>query len=264
MKKNNLAKDDILKAIQKYSLIHLLGWQDILGRYKRSSLGPFWLTLSMGFMIATMGIVFGTIFNVDLKVFFPYLAIGIILWGYVAIIITEGCNVFIDNDAMIKQLPLPLFTYILRMIWRNTLILGHNILIFPLVLIMVGQPITSVAFLAIPGFILLVSNLLWVSIILSVICARYRDMPQIITSILQVVFYATPIMWIPDNISNPYVHILVNFNPVYHLLELIREPLIGHLPTLDNWIISIILCIFGWIIALRFYSIFKPKVAYWL
>lgn len=256
--------NELLGAFKKYELIHILAWYDIKSRYKRSVLGPFWLTLSMGIMIATIGIVFGTIFNTDLKKFFPFLTIGIILWGFIVSILTEGCNTFIENEAMIKQLPIPLFTYILRMTWRNIIILAHNIIILPLVFMAVGHPINLIFLLAIPGFILLLMNLIWVNLILGCVCVRYRDIPQIITSILQIVFYVTPIMWMPENIASQNIHTLVNFNPVYHMIEIVRQPLLGNIPSIYNWLISITINIIGWLVALRFFASYKSRITYWL
>ncbi len=127
------AAKDILAALGRFSLASLLGWQDVRQRYRRSALGPFWLTISMGVMIATIGIVFGQIFKSPMKEFLPFLSVGIILWGFISSVVTEGCAGFIAAEGIIKQLPIPLFVHILRMIWRNVIILGNNIVIVPLI-----------------------------------------------------------------------------------------------------------------------------------
>ena len=118
-------KEDILPSQQNLSLAYILGLQDVKQRYKRSALGPLWLTLSMSVTISAMGFVFGRIFNTPLHDFFPYLAAGIILWGFISVVLSEGCSVFVDSESIIKQIPLPYFTFILRLIWRNLLIFFH-------------------------------------------------------------------------------------------------------------------------------------------
>lgn len=258
------AFSDITSAVRKYSLVGMLGWQDVRQRYRRSALGPFWLTISMGVMIGTIGIVFGQIFNSPMQEFLPFLAIGLILWGFVSSVVTEGCTGFIAAEGIIKQLPIPLFVHILRMIWRNILILAHNIVIFPLVLLAVGKPINLVAFVAIPGFLLALINLIWIALILAVICARYRDLPQIVSSVLQVVFYLTPIMWMPSLLPQRAGLYLLDLNPAYHLLEIIRSPLLGQLPTATNWVISLLLALIGWCMAIVMYGRYKRRIAYWL
>lgn len=255
---------DITAAFKRYSLVGILGWQDVRQRYRRSALGPFWLTISMGVMIGTIGVVFGQIFNSPMTEFLPFLAAGMILWSFISSIITEGCTGFIVAEGVIKQLPLPLFVHILRMIWRNVLILGHNIAIFPFVLLAVGKPMGLIAFISIPGFLLVVVNLTWIALILGVLCARYRDLPQIIVNILQVIFYLTPIMWMPSLLPQRANLYLLDLNPTYHLLEIVRSPLLGELPTTTNWEVSLALALIGWSMALAVYGRYKRRIAYWL
>ena len=259
-----LALSDITASTKRYSLVGMLGWQDVRQRYRRSALGPFWLTISMGVMIGTIGIVFGQIFNSPMQEFLPFLAAGMILWSFVSSIITEGCLGFIAAEGIIKQLPIPLFVHILRMIWRNMLLLGHNIVIFPLVLLAVGKPIGFIAFLSIPGFFLGLVNLTWIALILGVLCARYRDLPQMVGSVLQVVFYLTPIMWMPNLLTQRAGLYLLDLNPAYHLLEIVRSPLLGQLPTVTNWAVSLALALIGWGMALAVYGRYKSRIAYWL
>ncbi|MNB58014.1 ABC-2 type transporter [compost metagenome] len=258
------AFSDIFAASRRYSLVGMLGWQDVRQRYRRSALGPFWLTISMGVMIGTIGIVFGQIFNAPIKEFLPFLAAGMILWSFISTAINEGCTTFITAEGIIKQLPIPLFVHILRMIWRNILILAHNIVIFPIVLISVGKPIGLVAFLSIPGFVLVAINLAWVALLLSVLCARYRDLPQIIGSLLQIAFYLTPIMWMPNLIPQRAGLYLLDLNPIYHLIEVIRTPLLGGTPTMTNWLVSGALALTGWFLTLAIYGRYKRRIAYWL
>ena len=266
MSNNSLtvALSDMAAAARRYPLVGMLGWQDVRQRYRRSALGPFWLTISMAIMIGTMGIVFGQIFKAPLTEFLPFLSVGTILWSFISSIVSEGCTGFIAAEGIVKQLPIPLFVHILRMIWRNILILGHNIVIFPLVLLAVGKPLGLVAFISIPGFILLVVNLTWIALILGVICSRYRDLPQIVGSIIQVVFYLTPIMWMPNLLPDRAGLYLLDLNPAFHLLEIVRSPLLGQLPTMTNWVVSLSLALIGWAMALTIYGRYKRRIAYWL
>ena len=260
-----VALADILAATRRYHLVGMLGWQDVRQRYRRSALGPFWLTISMGVMIGTIGVVFGTIFKTPLRDFLPFLAAGIVLWGFFSSVITEGCSSFIAADAIIKQLPIPLFAHVMRMIWRNALILGHNIVIFPLVLLAVARPLDWTALLAIPGLVLATINLAWLALLLGVFCARYRDLPQIVSSALQVMFYLTPIMWMPTSLPpTAKAKILVDFNPMYHLLTVVREPLLNQVPSRVDWLVTGAMAVVGWAVALFIYGRYKRRIAYWL
>lgn len=255
---------DIAAALRRLPLVGMLGWHDVRQRYRRSKLGPFWLTISMGVMIATIGIVFGQIFKTPMAEFFPFLASGIILWTFMSAVINEGCSSFIEAEGIIKQLPVPLFVHSLRMIWRNILMLGHNLLILPLVFISVSKQPEWVALLALPGLGLLVLNLTWLALLLGVVCTRFRDLGQIVGSALQVLFYLTPIIWMPSLLPERAGMMLLDANPVYHLLSIVRKPLLGELPSLSNWLVSLGIAVIGWLLALLFYGAYKKRIAYWL
>lgn len=242
----------------------ILARQDLRGRYRRSVIGPFWITISMGVMIASIGIVFGAIFNTPMDEYLPSLAVGIIVWTFITGMISEGCLGFIDAEGMIKQLPIPLFVYILRVLWRNLLILAHNILILPLVLLVMGKGIGLEALLAIPALLLVSLCLSWVALLFAMLCARYRDLPQIVSSVLQVAFYLTPIIWssslLPDRLGSTFLQL----NPFFHLLELIRAPLLGVVPSLTSLLVVLVIAVLGWGFTLLTFSRLRHRVAYWL
>jgi ABC-type polysaccharide/polyol phosphate export permease len=255
---------EIKGTLDALPLVGVLGWQDIRGRYRRSSIGPFWLTISMGVMIASIGLVFGQIFNTPMREYLPFLTAGTILWAFITGTINEGCTGFIDAQGIIKQLPIPLFVHILRVLWRNLLILGHNILILPLVLLATGKGLSYIALIAIPGLVLMAISLSWITLLLALICARYRDMPQVVTSVMQVVFYLTPIIWTPSSMPSRTGVGLLDLNPFFHLLELVRGPLLGQMPSATNWGVIVFSSIFGWIFALFVFSRLRNRVAYWV
>lgn len=257
------AWEDVTDAVSNFRLAALLGWQDVAQRYRRSSVGAFWLTINMGVLIGALGLIFGTIFKTPMSEFLPFICIGLIVWSYYSQLINEGCLSFISNSETMLQLPLPFFTYVLRTWWRNSIILFHNIVIFPIVLLIFGKFVSINALLAIPAFVLVSLNLLWMMVILAVICTRYRDLTQIIQNIMQVGMYVTPIMWMPHQIPTEKILIL-DFNPFYHLVSVIRDPLLGGTGTLLNWGVVIVMAIVGWTIALLFLNRFRSRVTYWL
>jgi len=255
---------DVAKAIGRADLAGTLGWQDVKQRYRRSKLGPFWLTISMGVLIGALGLVFGGIFNSPLREFLPFLAAGIILWTYISTVINEGCTAFISSDAVIKQLPLPLFLHVMRVIWRNLVILAHNVVIIPLLFLVFLRPLEVVALLAIPGLILTTLTLAWVALLAGVLCTRYRDLSQMVASVLQITFYVTPIIWMPSMLSGGREFTFLDINPFYHLIEVVRAPILGVAPTLTNWLVSIGISLVGWAITLAVYGKYRSRISYWL
>ena len=255
---------DIFAALKGYELAGVLGWQDIRQRYRRSSFGPFWLTISMGVLIGALGLVFGNLFGTPMKEFLPFLTIGLILWTLISTALNEGCTGFTAAEAMIKQISLPLFTHILRVLWRNLIIFAHNLVIYPLVLIVFWVPLPATALLAIVGLVLLMLNLSWMALLLGVFCTRYRDVPQIIANLLQVCFYLTPIIWMPNLLPKRASILLLHANPFFHLIEIVRAPLLGTLPSALSWQVGIVLAIAGWVFTIIFYGRFRSRIAYWL
>ena len=259
-----VAVADLKRSRQKLYLALMLGWQDIRQRYRRSKLGPFWLTISMGVMIGMIGVVFGQVLSTPMQEYLPFLATGIILWTCFSTGVMEGSTSFIDAQGMIRQLDLPLSLYPIRVLWRNVVICAHNVIILPLVFIVVGRGITLDILWLIPGFILFLWNMLWISLLLGTFCTRFRDMPQIVNSLMQVFFYVTPIIWMPNALNPRSANLLVEPNPVYHLLQIVRSPILGQAPTSMNWIVSIGVALLGSLFALWFFGKYKKRIAYWL
>lgn len=256
--------EDIAAALRRGHVTLTLGWQDIATRYRRSRIGPFWLTINKGVLIAALSLVFGNLFQLDMPEFIPYLAIGLILWTYIAAALGEGCTAFIDASGTILQVRMPLSTHVGLTIYRNLLILAHNLLIIPLVLLVFLRPVGWDALLAIPGLILLTVNLLWIALVLAVVCARYRDVTEIVGNVLQVSFYLTPIIW-TEALLRARVDIpVLDFNPFYHFLTIVRSPLLGTPTTLLNWVIPLVMAVVGWAFAIAFFGRYRRRVAYWL
>lgn len=248
-----------------FGLAGMLGWQDVRQSYRRSALGPFWLTIGMAVQILTMGLVFGLIFKAEISEYIPFLATSIIFWGFITSSINEGCNTFIGSEAMIKQLNLPHYKYVIRTVWRNAISSGHNLIILPLVLVAFwkfpGLPL--VAF--VPGLFVLIANISWIVWLLGIISARFRDMPPIVASVMTIAFYLTPVMWYPELIGNNTLsHILLGLNPFYHWLQIVRLPVMGQWPTLENWGLALLSAGLGWLITIAVNRKYRSMIAFWV
>ena len=255
---------DVNESINRLPLVMMLGWQDVRHKYRRSVLGPFWVTISMGIMIGAMSLIFSHLFNSTLITFLPFLACGMIIWTFIQTVVNEACSVFINAENIIKQLPIPFFVHIFRMIWRNVIIILHNLIIFPLLFLFLGKHFSVVNLLFFPGLFLLLINLVWISVVLGLICARYRDMPMIITNLLQVLFFLTPVMWMPNLVPARVSFFLVDLNPLFHFVEIVRAPLLGTVPDNLSWLFLLILAIFGWLFTLLIFGTLKKKIVFWL
>lgn len=255
---------DVLYGFRNCRISSFLAFSDIRQRYRRSSLGPFWITISTGVMIACIGLIFGGLFKSPMSEFLPFLTVGLIVWGLISSTIIEATTVFVNSESIIKQLPLPLFTHILRMIFRNIYIFCHNFVIFPLVCLIFKFPFNLNFFLFFPGLIVLILNLIWLSLFLGIICSRFRDLTQIVNSLLQVIFYVTPIIWLPSLLPARAKIMILDWNPFYHLIEIVRAPLLGTTPTTMNWIFSFIFLFCGSCVSIKLFNKYRDRIAYWL
>jgi lipopolysaccharide transport system permease protein len=255
---------DILEALSKANQFLVFGFQDIKVRYRRSPIGAFWITINMAISIIVLSFVFGVLFNTPIKDYIPYLSVGLILWGFISVNINESCTLFISAKENILNLKMNYSFYIFRALWRNIIILAHNMLIIPIVFLIFQKSLSPTILYFIPGFILLVLNLTWMMLLIAIICTRYRDVSQIVVNIMQILFYLTPIIWLQESFKNVFIKEVFSLNPFYHLLSITRSPLLGQIPSSNNWIASIVFLIIGSIITSLFFTRFKHKIAYWL
>jgi len=258
----HLALCDLAEGLRRWPLWGRLGWQDVVLRYRRSMLGPFWLTLSMGVMVFTLGLVYGGIFKIDTKQYLPFLTIGLLIWGFITGAISEGCQTFIEAEWLIRQVDLPLSMFPLRVVWRNLILFMHNAAIYVVVVFVFDVQVSWVLLLAIPGLVVLLANALWCATLFGMLSARFRDLPQIVSSLLQMAFFVTPIIWTSEQAGSR--RFLVEGNPFYHFIQLIREPLLGGVPDSLNWEVTLGITFLGYLGTFFFYRRFHGRIAYWV
>jgi len=259
----NAALFGLVEGMRRWYLWCFLGWHDIRQRYRRSFIGPFWLTLSMGILVGSLGFLYSSLFKQDVSTFLPYLAAGFIFWGFISTTILESCGTFTSAEGIIKQVPMPLVVHVLRGVARNVVILLHNLAIWVAVALWFWIPLTWSTLLLVPGFILVCANLLWIGLMLAVVCARFRDVAQIVTNAVQIAFFLSPILWKPDFIHHG-AFILVDSNPFFHLVSIVREPLLGTAPSSASWLFCITMLAVGWILAVVTFLRCRRFVPYWL
>jgi ABC-2 type transport system permease protein len=287
------AFDDIKDGFRQQELWGHLGWQDIKQRYRRSVIGPFWITISQGVISLGLGLLYATLFDLRVSTFLPYIATGFIVWGFISGCLSEGMETFISNEGLIKQIRAPLTVYVLRTVWRQTLMFAHNIIVVVIIVAIFfskldhpygmnkgtcdGAPICHPgigwwSLTAVPAFFLLALNACWVTLLLGIISTRYRDIPQVINSLIQLLFYMTPIVWPLESLYGngsraalaATLRPILNLNPFYHFVQILRAPLIGQYVSLWSWVAVIGITIVGWLLALVALRNYRARVSYWV
>jgi len=256
------ALEDLWAGLRRYDMWSRFATHDIRQRFRRSVLGPFWFTLSMGIMVGALGLVFGTLFQQDVRETLPYIATGLIFWGLLTSCIGEGTTVFIGNESYIRNVPLPLSVHIYRMLMRNIIIWAFNMVIYLAVLVIFQINPGFTVFLFVFGLALFVINISWMALAAGILSTRYRDTPQLITNLLQVIFFITPVFWSTDVL--PTRPAFVHFNPFYHLMEVVRAPLLGKVPAMESWVSVMTLTVAGLLVTAYLYRRAYARVAYWV
>ena len=259
----SLAGRDIRRGLLDWRAWLLLGMNDIRQRYRRSRIGQFWITLSMAVTIVALGVLYANLFQMTLQGYMPYLAVGMVVWGTVSNIVLESCSVFTGAEIYLRQVPMPKTVFIHRMLVRNLVILAHNGVILPPLFLVFGVPLGWPALLALAGLLLVIVNGLWIGLMVGTLCARFRDMPQMIGSIMQIVFYLTPVMWRPAQIVK-HLSWLTDYNPFACMLALMRDPLLGLPLRLWDWEVVGLVTVLGYLVAIPFFARFRARIVYWL
>src|SRR5258708_7780627 len=253
---------DLIDGLKMWELWSTLGWHDIRQRYRRSVIGPFWLTLSMGVMIGGLAYLYAGLFHQDIQTYLPYVATGMIVFSLISALASEGASIFIGSSSLILQLRAPLSIYIYQMLWRNLLIFFHNISIYAIIVLFIKVDLGWSFFIAFIGLFLLILNGLWTGIILGGLSARFRDVPPIVASVMQVAFFLTPVFWTTNSLSDRAL--FVHFNPFYYFIEIVRMPLLGKTPPAEIWLGVLSINLVSALVAIAMYPRFRARVAYWV
>jgi lipopolysaccharide transport system permease protein len=253
---------DLRGGIAAWRLARLMAWQDIKKRYRRSTLGPIWLTLSSAIQMLTISCLSSFLFNSSFRTTLPFVCAGMLFWGMISQTINDGSNLFLSTSSYLIQIKRPLTLFVIQSIWRNTIVLAHNSVIY-IVIAIILVVIPGPAILAWPlGFVLNLLCLSWMTLFVAIVSVRYRDVPVIIQNILGIVFWFIPLMYFPEQLGSK--RYIVDYNPLTHMITLLRAPLIGGVPSLDDWLVTLSVAGLGWIGTFLFFARFRARVVYWL
>ncbi|MGW6443542.1 galactan export ABC transporter permease subunit Wzm/RfbD [Lentzea sp. NPDC055074] len=278
---------DVREAWDHRELWGHLGWQDIKQRYRRSVIGPLWITISMATTALALGLLYSQLLGTPIDTFLPYVTVGFIIWNFILGCVVEGTDVFIVNEGLIKHLPAPITIHVMRMVWRQVLFLMHNLVVYVVVLLIffssldhpyqmtpngpMNPGLSWTMLLAIPGLALLTVNAVWVALLFGVISTRFRDIPPVVNSFINLVFFMTPIVWDASILTKVtgggdagWRVLVAELNPVYHFVEVVRAPLLGHVVDWHHWVIVGGFTVLGWFAALVILRNYRARVSYWV
>jgi lipopolysaccharide transport system permease protein len=254
---------DIVASLRMTRIWFALGLNDIVARYRGSILGPFWITLTTAVFVLGIGFLYAGLMKVSIERYLPWMTTGLVVWGLISQTVLEGGDAFIAATEVLRQTSLPTPLFVWRVVWRNVLNFAHQLPVLMILAIKFNYLILISIPEAILGLVLILVNISWFSLFCAAVCARFRDLKQILASLTQLLFFLSPVLWIPSEVKG-FSGKLMTLNPVVHMLNVLRGPLLGQGSPRDSVIFLLAAGAVGWLFALLFFAKVRRRIVHYI
>lgn len=254
--------NDLMASFRNWRLIHLLGVSNLRSRYYRSKLGQIWLSISLLIQIGATGVVWSVLWHLPIREFLPYLAVSQTIYQFFVLTIQDATNIFTTDSRLYINQKLPFSTSILSSLYKNIIIFLHNLPIIIVVLLWANKPfnINFGVFAVLPFVVIFLTCS---SYAIACVCTRYRDVIQIVTSLLNISFLVTPIVWKLSYVPE-YLRSYFFLNPLTCFLEVIRNPLLGMSIDYLAYLSIAIWTFFSLLVMTYLYNRFEKRIIFWI
>lgn len=263
---------DFAASFRQFDLWRALAYNDIATRYRGSVLGPFWITLTTAAFAVGIGLVYSQIMQVPATRYLPWITTGVVFWNFLSMSLVEGSTAFISEGIIIRQSSTPLPVFIWRVVLRNLINFAHQVVVLAAVALYFymntergddGHYLLTINLpMAFLGMAAMTLNLGWMVFAAAIISARFRDVLQVIATGLQILFFLSPVIWIPGETRG--LSALLLANPAYHLLEVTRNPLLGMAVPFASIIYVTVMAAVGWAGAFLLYASVRRRIVHYL
>lgn len=253
---------DIGEGLSRWRLAWVLARSDITHRYRGSVLGPLWMTISTAVMLTALGFLYAKLFRIELSSYLPWLSVSLIIWNIINQVLAEACTTLTNAEGIIRQMPLAYSVQAIRVVFRNALVAAHNLPLIAVVFLIFDVSPGWGMLEALIGFALLAINAFWSALFLGALCARFRDIPPIVASIVQIMFFVTPVIWKPELVGvwSSYLPL----NPLFSIMETMRGPIMGTPVPATVWLSAVSCTVVLSAVSLAFFTRFRARVAFWV
>jgi ABC-type polysaccharide/polyol phosphate export permease len=255
--------EELLGGIRHWRVSHLLGIRELRHRYARSKLGQVWLTLSTAIMIGALAAVWSLLWNQPIYQITPFFGVSIIMWTYLSQVLVDCTSIFVDQGNLYRNQKMNFSVSIYSVIYKNTIILAHSLIIIVVLIVAFDVPVNWYLLQIVPAFGLAWIGMAWLGYFIAMTCVRYRDIIQVITTWLSVLFFITPVMWKPDLLPRQY-HLIIELNPLAQFLEILRNPFLGQPVSSYAWLITTAIALGGGLIALVVIGRYQRRIIFWI
>ena len=238
-------------------------WLDTVCQYRRSRIGPLWDTINLSVMLVGLTLVSSSLFGSSMLNIIGHAGIGIIVWSAVAALVLEAPHTFIRNRNYVTNSMLSLELYVGRQVFKTLITFGHHFILYLAGVLAGLVPFSWVALLAVPGIVLLFVNGFWVAMALGMLCAKYRDLEPFVRNFIQLSFFVTPVFWNESQIA-AHRRFLVEWNPFFYFIEIIRKPLLGEVPPPLFYLVTLGVTALGIAVAWYVHRRMRSRLAFYL
>ena len=253
---------DWVSAMHAPGLWLNLALEDLRDRYRRTVLGVAWIAISFALFVGVKVLVFGQMSAASTREFAIFVTIGFGAWSFISSMVTDACGAYLHSRAWILGTEVPYPVYLLQAALRNWMVFMLVMLVMAIALLWKPTPWTPAALYAIPGLVAYFVTSVWLSALLAPLCVRYHDLLHAVQTSMRLMFFVTPILWMPG--QNGVLAELARINPMTHYLAVVREPLLyNHWPATSWWVV-LLLNAAGIVLGAIAYASTRRKIAFWI
>jgi len=253
---------DLLEGLRLRKMWLRQSWNEVKRRYRRTMLGPMWVTVSTIIFAIVLSFVWASLWKMQVAEFLPFLLSGLLPWVLIAGTIGESCAAFIANEPLMRSRQFPYSTLVYVVLTRNAIIFGHNLIGYIPVAILCGVAIGWQTLFFFPGAMLVMLNCGWICVVVAIFCLRFRDFQPLVASLLQIAMFVTPIFWSADQLKGKRA-VVVDINPLHHMIEVLRQPMLGKLAAPVSYLLCSVIAVVGWLFAYWMFARKRHRLAYW-
>jgi len=253
---------DIFQGMKSIGMAFFFAWGDTKARYRRSILGPFWMVLSTAVSVAGLGFLWSSLLKDDPSKLVPSLTIGLVIWQFISGCILESPSVFVRYAHFIRNIKVSFFIFPLQLLLRQLISFGHNAIVMIVVVLYFIPQLNIVQLLVIPGLLLVLANLCWITLLLAMLGARFRDFEQIIGAVMPLMFFLSPVIYRPSQLA--FGQIIVWLNPFSYFITLIRDPITGLVPPPFVYAVMLAALLIGGLFTVYQFGKHRKNIPFWI
>ena len=257
---------EFLKCFYKPDLWVFYSHKRIALKYRDTVLGPFWNVINSIFLISVLSLSYFLFLSPDdFKNFIYRLSISIFLWLFISTILRESTTTLKQKLEILSEKKIDIKNFVCENIYTNFIIFVHSLPIVIILFFVSDFKFQFNLFLTFAGLFLVIINLLLIGYFITILSAMFKDIEKIVENLVYALFFATPIIWSENMVSEKIQKILI-FNPFYHFVVLFRNPLMNNIDEkfYQSFFICLLLMIVVFFISLKIFKYFGKKIVLYL